>query len=479
MLKYILKRIVLFIPIFLLVSMIAFGLSKLTPGDPAAPDSRSDLPSSVVDLEYKKRAYRQKAEQLGLDKPPFYFQITTAAYPDTLYRIMPKMRRVALKKLCAQYGNWKAIDYYYHQLLAMERAIASVPLGMNKTDDYIAVRNNTQALFIAYKNTKIESRLADLKVGLFNTPPNDSTQVLSDLLASHFSTLENSYQEIKTTAKPSNNYIPSLNWYGTNNQYHHWIGNFLKGDFGLSSIDFRPVSDKIFEAAKWTLIINLCAIFIAYLVSIPLGVWSAKKRGSKADKRISLLLFLLYSIPSFWIATLLIAFITTPQYGMDLFPSFGIGNSSIEDEGVWTVFWERAYHLILPVFCTTYAALAFVTRQVRGSMVDVLQQDYIRTAKAKGLSERRVIWKHAFRNALFPLITLFGSILPSLIAGAVILEIIFNINGMGSLMLNSIFAQDWPVVYAVLMIGAVLTMLGILIADILYALADPRIQLRD
>ncbi|MEM9848821.1 MAG: ABC transporter permease, partial [Bacteroidota bacterium] len=172
-----------------------------------------------------------------------------------------------------------------------------------------------------------------------------------------------------------------------------------------------------------------------------------------------------------------IVFFTTPQYGMDIFPSIGLGSSSMEDDPFWTVFFERAGHLILPIFCVTYAALAFITRQMRAAMITVLSQDYIRTARAKGLNERKVIWKHAFRNALFPLITLLGSLFPSLIAGSVILEIIFNISGMGSLIFDAIFAQDWPVVYSVLMIGTMLTMLGILLADLLYAWVDPRIRL--
>ena len=145
--------------------------------------------------------------------------------------------------------------------------------------------------------------------------------------------------------------------------------------------------------------------------------------------------------------------------------------------GTCTAFGVRFQHFFLPVVCVTYGALAYITRQVRNSMLGILQSDYIRTARAKGLSERQVIWKHAFPNALFPLITMFGSILPSAIAGALIVELIFNIPGIGKLTIDSIYTKDWPIVYALLLLTAIMTVVGILLAYLLYAWADPRVQL--
>ncbi|MEM9886983.1 MAG: ABC transporter permease subunit [Bacteroidota bacterium] len=476
MLRYIIKRLLLFVPIFFVVSMLAFGLSKLAPGDPAAPKSEQP-PSSASSLESQRRTYRQNAAHLGLDQPAFYFKWTTAAYPDTLHRILPQNRRVALEKLCAQYGNWEDIQAYYHQLLLLEQSIVDVPYQFTKNDHFITARNATQQLFIAYEDNIILARLADISSAIKAPLIQDSTLALSSYLGQEMEDLTSKYEQVKEKQQTVNQYIPKFYWYGFSNQYHRWMSLFLKGDFGQSQRDLRPVADKIRDGLYWTLIINGTAILLAYLFSIPLGVWSALQKGKKADRSISLILFLLYSLPSFWIATLLLVFFTSPQYSMDWFPSIGLGNSSLEDDSFWMVFFERAGHLLLPVFCVTYAALAFITRQVRAAMVEVLAQDYIRTARAKGLNERRVIWKHAFRNALFPLITLFASLFPSLIAGSVIIEIIFNIPGMGSLLFDSIFAQDWPVVYSILMIGAVLTMLGILVADLLYALVDPRVRL--
>lgn len=452
--------------------MIAFGLSKLAPGDPAAERTGDSKISSMVDLAAKQRSYRQNVERLNLDKPAFYLKFTTAAYTDTLHKILYKDRQKTLKKLCAQYGNWNLVENYYHQTLALEQAIVALPDSTKRNDDFINIRNATQDLYFAYMKPKMDFLINDILTTV------RQKENLNEHLQLVTKELQKSYQQLQTEATPQKNYLPKLYWYGFDNQYHQWLGNFLRGDFGISTRDFRPVADKIKDGLYWTLVINLTALFLAYLLSIPLGVWSARKKGTKTDRRISLTLFLLYSIPAFWIATMLIIYFTTPTYGMNWFPSYGLGNSSLSaGDSWWQVFTERVAHLILPIFCATYATLAFITRQMRAGMVEVLEQNYIRTARAKGLSEQKVIWKHAFRNALFPLITILGAQLPALIAGSVILEVIFSIPGMGSLMFDSIGTQDWPVVYAVLMIGAVLTMLGILLSDLLYAVVDPRVRL--
>jgi len=160
---------------------------------------------------------------------------------------------------------------------------------------------------------------------------------------------------------------------------------------------------------------------------------------------------------------------------MNWFPTGGLGNLA-KDAPFWSRFWETAYHLILPVFCVTYTAFAFITRQMRGGMLNELEQDYVRTARAKGLDNNQVTWRHAFRNGLFPIITLLANVLPATLAGSVIVEIIFSIPGMGRLAFNSIFQGDWPVLFTVIMLSAILTLLGNLIADMLYAVADPRVR---
>ncbi|MEM1326555.1 MAG: ABC transporter permease [Bacteroidota bacterium] len=464
MFAYIIKRLLLFIPVFFIVSMIAFGLSQLAPGDPAAAKTEFEV-NSLAALQAQRRAYRQTAVDMGLNLPAFYATITTQAQSDTLHRVLPLATRDALRQLTHEFGNWEAIQAYYHQLLATEKVVLNLPDSLRKSDSGIAKRQMIESLFITHNSRVIANKIEKL---LSKT---------NDIDAPALQQLQTAYNNVLASATPRQKYLPALHWYGTPNRYHRWMSRFLQGDFGISQRDYQPVADKIKAGLKWTLWINIPAILLTFLLSIPLGVWSAWKADEWTDRTISVVLFFLYSLPSFWIATLLIIFLTTPQYGLDWFASVGLGNATIERDGVWTVFWERAAHLLLPIFCVTYASLAFITRQMRAAMIEVLSKDYIRTAKAKGLPMHTVIWKHAFRNALFPLITIFGSLLPSLIAGSIIIEFVFNIKGMGWLLYDSIYAQDWSVVFAILMIGAVLTMVGLLLADVLYALADPRVRL--
>lgn len=471
MLRYLFKRLLIFLPTLFLISLLAFGLSKVAPGDPVELATRGGLSAAEGrggDGRNRDRVYLETARFLGLDKPTFYFSLTSVAYPDTLYRVVQKDRREVLQKLIAQYGNWKYINAYYQQIQNLDLRLTTLPDSVDFQDVSI-VRSNVRDLNIQYKDPQIRSILE--KIGSAITK--DST--LAVFAKPDFDNLKERYQALKKFATPNKLLIPDFKWYGFDNQYHNWISNFIIGKFGVSYFDGRPVADKINDALYWTLIINGIAILLAYVLSIPLGVFSAVRKDTFWDRVVTVFLFVLYSLPVFWIATLLLIFFTTSEYGMDFFPTMGVGDLNKEDS-LWDQFLTRSWHLILPVFCITYGSLAFISRQMRGGMLDVLQQDYIRTARAKGLGDRAIIWKHAFRNALFPIITLFASIFPAALAGSVVIEVIYNIPGMGDLTIKAISSRDWPIVYTVLMFSAILTMIGILIADILYALLDPRVS---
>ncbi len=259
-------------------------------------------------------------------------------------------------------------------------------------------------------------------------------------------------------------------------QYLLWLRDLVTLEFGRSFQDNRPVLEKIAERLPITLAMNLFAVLIAYGIAIPLGVYSATHSGTALDRFLTFLLFALYSLPSFWVAMLAVTFLCNPEY-LALFPTGGI--RSIFHSEQWSL-WQRivdyAWHLTLPMLVYTYASFAFISRQMRSALLEVLRQDYIRTAYAKGLPERVVIWKHAVRNSLIPIITLLAGILPSLIGGSVIVETIFSIPGMGELSFRALVARDYPVIMAVFTLSAVLTLVGILLADILYAVVDPRIS---
>ena len=230
-------------------------------------------------------------------------------------------------------------------------------------------------------------------------------------------------------------YIPNFHWYGANNQYHTWLfgdgknrKGLFRGDFGFSYIDKKKVEEKIWEKIGISFTFSLISILIAYLVSIPLGIFSAYKKDSREDRTISVFLFVLYAMPSFFVGLLLLFAFANPD-NLNLFPVSGI-----QDPSTWNPDWtgfeleaikHRLPYLILPLITYTYGSFAFLSRIMRIGMIDVINQDYIRTARAKGLSESKVILKHALRNSLLPIITVFAAIFPMAIGGSIIIEVIF------------------------------------------------------
>jgi len=256
-------------------------------------------------------------------------------------------------------------------------------------------------------------------------------------------------------------------------QYFNWLGKLLRFDFGRSFIDNRPVARKIMERLPVTIVINVLALIVILFLSIPIGVKSALRRGSFFDKAATVFVFLGFAAPSFWLALLFISFFGVK---MGFLPVSGIVSLDFENLSAIKKVGDVAHHLILPVTVASIGGLAGLSRYMRQSMLDVISEDYIRTARAKGLPESTVIYKHALRNALLPIITILGLSIPGLLSGSVILETVFSIPGMGRLMVESVFARDYNVIMAGLVISALLTLVGNLIADIAYVYADPRIR---
>ena len=258
-------------------------------------------------------------------------------------------------------------------------------------------------------------------------------------------------------------------------QYLKWLKGVLTLDFGKSfSIDERPVWDKIKERLPITLLINGLSLVLILLIAVPLGVYSALKSGSLPERVLTFLSFVGYAMPSFWFALLLMMLFGVKLH---LLPISGL-HSTIGYEEMSTLqkIWDWTKHLICPLLVATFGGIAGISRYVRNSVYEVLYSDFVLFARAKGLSERRVLFKHALRNALLPLITILGLSLPGLIGGSVIFETIFGIPGLGQLMWQSVMARDYPVIMGNLFLIAVLTLLGNFLADLGYALADPRIR---
>mgnify|MGYP001302094847 FL=1 len=261
---------------------------------------------------------------------------------------------------------------------------------------------------------------------------------------------------------------------GLKNQYHIWTMNTLKLDFGNSFRDNEPVIDKMKSRIPVTMTLNFIAIFITYVISIPLGIYSAINDKSLFERITTFVVFILYSLPSFWIGILAITFLCGGDF-LDIFPYAGLHSTYLENMTPFEKFLDYVWHLILPIIIITYGSFAYLSRQMRTSMLEVVRQDYIRTARSKGLAEKTIIFKHALRNSLIPIVTMLASLLPAMISGSIIIETIFSIPGMGLLGYEAIMSRDYPIVMAVFTISSVLTLFGILIADILYSVVDPRI----
>lgn len=256
-------------------------------------------------------------------------------------------------------------------------------------------------------------------------------------------------------------------------QYLQWLSRMGRLDFGRSFVDDRSVWDKIAERIPITLGINFLAMMLVLAAAVPLGIFGALRQGGFWDRCVTLFVFAGFATPTFWLALLLMQWLGI-QLGW--LPLSGIVSLDFERMNFGEKIVDILRHLALPVFVSAFGGLAGISRYMKTSMSEILRQDFIRTARAKGLSQRQVLYKHALRNALLPIVTILGLSVPGLLGGSVIFESIFAIPGLGRLFYDGVMARDYPVVMGILTIGAVLTLVGNLLADLGYAWVDPRIR---
>lgn len=266
-------------------------------------------------------------------------------------------------------------------------------------------------------------------------------------------------------------------------QYFQWLKSFLTGNFGYSFGQMRPIAE-ILPGVLWnTVQLMLVALVVIFAVGMLIGIVQAVRQYSATDNALTFTALFFYSMPSFWFALMLVLVFSlkADQWGLPeflQFPASQMTSVGYEFLGPWEKFTDRLEHMILPATALGIGSAAGVARYMRGSMLEVINQDYIRTARAKGLSEARVIFKHALRNALIPIVTLLGLYLPTLLSGSVLIETIFAWPGMGRLIVEAIMTRDYPLVMATSFVAATLVVLGNLLADVLYAVVDPRIRNR-
>ena len=264
---------------------------------------------------------------------------------------------------------------------------------------------------------------------------------------------------------------------------HRWFGGDGTDPWnGILALDLgneflRPqvaVAGELARRLRVTLPMTALAILCAYLISIPLGIFSAVRRGTLADRASTAIVFALYALPAFWLGLLL-------QWGfgrtgLGLFPTLGLASTDAGDLSSWGRFVDALMHLVLPVTCYTLGTVAYLSRQMRAGMIEVVRADYVRTARARGLPERTVIGKHALRNSMLPLVTLFASVLPALVGGSIVVETVFDLPGMGLYVFESMMRREYNAILGAVLFGAITTVVGLILSDVLYAALDPRIR---
>lgn len=538
MLQYILKRLALMVVTLLGITVVTFLITRLAPGDPAVLKVEGAMAfGGGRGQQLSEAIIEENRRILGLDKPilfnlkpkgrrehvqrmiadlasreeyvrdrrgrkpltvlqsaalPEVFEAldetTTAVLRRRLLDLLPNLIAAPVPPGYDSFSSAKRLDWWRHWW--NENQAVYTPANAKKvTDAYFAkpTRENFRRVVAVsgratpYLMERVNSRdphIADL-----------ATSPLTVIVRRSWST----WGETREDERRRNLYRWRKWWqyhraefvdFGdferltrmfTDTQYGVWFGKILTFDFDESYVHHRPVLELIVERLPVSLQLSLIAIFLSYVISIPLGVFSATHQFKLSDKIATTGLFILYSLPSFWVADMLILFLTGGEF-LHWFPTQGLHSSGAEDFGFWKWLADWIWHLVLPITCLTYASFAFLSRQMRVAMLETVRQDFIRTAQAKGLSRRAVIFKHALRNSLIPILTLMASLLPQLIGGSLIIESIFGIQGMGKLTIDSIISRDYAVINAIFFFSALLTLIGILLSDLSYALVDPRIR---
>lgn len=485
MMRYLIRRLLFFIPVLIVISLLAFAISVNAPGDPVerliSGSGNEGSPGQAVNNMKQQAWWRAK---LGLDLPLFYITIRSASYPEPSTPFDSEVQQQGIEQMAFSNGDGINAATFHDRRAAFNLRIKSLKGELSQTS-YMLLQNELNGLLVArsYETAK-------QSVGRMQQLMQSDPEALK-LLSASLEPLSQSAQHGISHDAAFNNYLPSIRFH-SDNMYHRWIfgdGNWLtgegaiysrgviRGDFGISYQTRQPVAKVILQKAGWSLLLAVVSVFFAYLISIPAGVWAAATKGSKFDKISALLFFILYSMPSFWLATLLLMLFANPDF-MLWFPASGV--KPVTGYPVDATLFDKislsAPYLVLPLICYTYSSFAFLSRAMRANIIGQLSMDYIRTAKAKGAGKARIAFVHALRNSMLPLITVFANIFPAALGGSVILETIFTIPGMGFETYQSIQNQNYPMIVAIFTITGFLTVAGFLISDILYAIADPRIQ---
>ncbi len=483
---YILKRILLMIPTMFAISLVIFLILNLAPGKPGAGMTSGD---AVQDASGSGReAYKIFKTQFNLDKPVLFntrFALRTATIKNYLKDIANESGKVPIKNIIKaqdtleDYGQYTVpalVEIMNKETDKKVRDLAVLTLYQNAPRplrDVYSGRIDEKTKKLNEEIDRENTELKSLKYNIGEQGSEEADEAVKQDIIKKWNEWYNSHR-----SRFSFTFGQKVSIFFLDTRFAKYWWNLLHIDFGISHIDKQPVVMKIFSKLKYSLSLSVPAVLIAYIISVPLGVFSAVKQNSVYDRYIALVLFMLYSLPSFFVATLLLMYFSQGGNYFKIFPTGGYQGTDFGQLTTLGQIKDVLWHLVLPLISLTYASFASLSRYARSGMLEVIRSDYIRTARAKGLSEFVVVVKHAMRNGMIPIVTLLGTILPVVIGGSVIIEFIFGIPGMGLLTITSIFNRDYNVIMGIQMIAAILVLVGILLSDIAYAILDPRVSFK-
>ena len=460
MLTYLLKRIsTLFLSLWI-ISVCLFFLQKNASVDLVMLQNKARSNGSFyVHPLAAEKVYRAEAVRLNLDKPLFYFSVQPAMFPDTFYKVQYPEAIKIQKKLLFETGDWALVQTYYQSLTAFYEKVEQT-------------ENSTLSIFWKQQLQEManSSDLSAVKTAC------QVSEEMREPYIGEIRKIEDLVNRLSYQTPSFFAWLPSPRWNGPDNQFHSWFSKVTKGDVGTSSRDGRPVMDKLKEAIPWTLWVNGLAILLAYMIAMPLGIIMAILPKSRWLRYINNILLALYALPAFWVGSLLLFQATSPEYGFSFFSISGWSNLQREG-GFLSQPIPFLLQLSLPVFCMAYGLAAYLTSYMQSTFSKVLNEPYMLFAKTKGISKARLYFIHALPNALLPQIVFVAGIIPALITGSVVIEVIFNVPGMGRLFIDSMLSQDWTTVYSFVLLVSVLTAAGLILSDILLVVTDPRIRL--
>jgi peptide/nickel transport system permease protein len=475
---YVIKRILLMIPTFFAISLMIFMILNFAPGTPGASLAGGEGSQSAEDSVGQRESYQIFKEQFNLDKPVLFntrFRLDTATVRATILDILNRDRSVSIsRQIEAQveiedWGNY-AVPALVEILSSSDdveiRSYASRRLPLNAKRRLRNLYGGRSSAEDRAHNKEVLTENRQLSALTFTAASLKKEQ--DQVSAAWQSWLkENSDRWDYTGSK-------KLVLLMTDTRFFKYWTNLIFLDFGVSHVDKRPVLKKVFKKLRYSLSLSFTAVLLIYFVSVPLGIWSSVNQNTASDRALTVVLFMLYSLPSFFTGVVLLNFLTRGA-PYQVFPTSGF--ESLDTSGMTTLTYlgDVLWHLVLPIICLSYAGLAALSRYARTGLLDVIRADYIRTARAKGLPEFVVIIKHAARNGMIPILTLLATLLPTLVGGSVVIEVIFGIPGMGLYVWESILLRDYNAIMAVLLISSGLTLVGLLLSDLSYALVDPRI----